>query len=167
MDFLHDRLATKRPFRVLTMVDEYSRESPAIVADTSLTGARVVEVLERLAENRSLPGLITVDNGPEFAGSALDAWAYRRGIKLHFIDPGKPVQNAYVESFNGRFRDECLNEHWFPTLEEARGLIEVWRQDYNTVRPHSSLGDLTPAEFVRREHQSPSAPQNLYLPVAQ
>ena len=167
MDFLHDRLADGRRFRVLTMVDAYSRESPAIVADTSLPGARVVEVLERLAENRSLPGLITVDNGPEFAGSALDAWAYRRGIQLHFIEPGKPVQNAYVESFNGRFRDECLNEHWFPTLEEARGLIEAWQQDYNTVRPHSSLGDLTPAEFVRREHQSPSTPQNLYLPVAQ
>jgi putative transposase len=149
MDFLHDRLATTRSFRVLTMVDEYSRESPAIVADTSLTGAKVVEVLERLAEHRGLPALITVDNGPEFAGSALDAWAYRRSIKLHFIEPGKPVQNAYVESFNGRFRDECLNEHWFPTLEEARALIEAWRVDYNDTRPHSSLANRTPAEFIR------------------
>lgn len=167
MDFLHDRLTTKRPFRVLTMVDEYSRESPAMVADTSLPGARVVEVLERLAETHGLPQTITIDNGPEFAGSAVDAWAYRRGIQLHFIDPGKPTQNGYVESFNGRFRDECLNEHWFPTLEEARRLIEAWRQDYNTVRPHSSLGNLTPAEFVRSMHQSPSTTQNLYLPVAQ
>ena len=167
MDFLHDRFATKRPFRVLTMVDEYSRESPAIVADTSLTGAKVVEVLERLADGRGLPQVITVDNGPEFAGTALDAWAYRRGIQLHFIEPGKPTQNGYVESFNGHFRDECLNEHWFTTLDEARGLIEAWRQDYNTVRPHSSLGDLTPAEFVRRAHQSPPTTQNLCLQVAQ
>ena len=168
MDFLHDRLATKRPFRVLTMVDEYSRESPAIVADTSLPGARVVEVLERLAETHGLPQALRIDNGPEFAGSALDARAYRRGIKLHFIDPGKPVQNAYVESFNGRFRDECLNEHWFPTLEEARRLIEAWRQDYNTVRPHSSLGDLTPEAFAQAElalHTTTT--QKLYLPVAQ
>jgi len=167
MDFLQDRRADGRRFRVLTMVDAYSRESPAIMADTSLPGATVVEVLERLAETRRLPQGITIDNGPEFAGSALDAWAYRRGIQLHFIEPGKPVQNACVESFNGRLRDECLNEHWFTTLEEARRLIEAWRQDYNTVRPHSSLGDLTPAEFVRREHPSPSTPQNLYLPVAQ
>jgi len=167
MDFLHDQLADGRRFRVLTMVDEYSRESPAMVADTSLPGTRVVEVLERLAETHGLPRTLRIDNGPEFAGSALDAWAYRRGIQLHFIEPGKPTQNGYAESFNGRVRDECLNEHWFPTLEEARRLIEAWRQDYNTVRPHSSLGDLTPAEFVRREHQSPSTPQNLYLPVAQ
>jgi len=168
MDFLHDRLATKRPFRVLTMVDEYSRESPAMVADTSLPGARVVEVLERLAETHGLPQAITIDNGPEFAGSAVDAWAYRRGIRLYFIDPGKPVQNAYVESFNGRFRDECLNEHWFPTLDEARRLIEAWRQDYNTVRPHSSLGDLTPVEFAERERSlHMTNPQALYLPVAQ
>ena len=167
MDFLHDRLTTTRPFRVLTMVDAYSREAPALVADTSLPGARVVEVLERLAASRDLPQRITVDNGPEFAGSALDAWAYRRGIQLYFIDPGKPTQNGYVESFNGHFRDECLNEHWFTTLEEARGLIEAWRQDYNTVRPHSSLGNLTPAEFVKSLHQSPATTHNLYVPVAQ
>ena len=168
MDFLHDRLATKRSFRVLTMVDEYSRESPTIVADTSLTGVRVVEVLERLAEGQGLPQVITVDNGPEFASSALDAWAYRRGIRLHFIDPGKPTQNGYVESFNGRFRDECLNEHWFTTLDEAWGLIEAWRQDYNTVRPHSSLGNLTPVEFAERERSLHTTnPQGFYLPVAQ
>ena len=134
-----------------------------MTVDTSLTGARVVAVLERLAETRGLLQAITIDNGPEFAGSALDAWAYRRGVRLHFIEPGKPVQNAYVESFNGRLRDECLNEHWFTTLEEARGRLEAWRQDYNTVRPHSSLGDLTPAEFAL--HITPT--QGLYLPVAQ
>ena len=168
MDFLHDRLADGRRFRVLTMVDAYSRESPAIVADTSLPGARVVEVLERLADTQGLPQGITIDNGPEFAGSALDAWAYRRGIQLHFIEPGKPVQNAYVESFNGRLRDECLNEHWFTTLEEARCRLEAWRQDYNTVRPHSSLGDLTPEAFAKRERSlHTTTTQALYLPVAQ
>lgn len=167
MDFLHDRLADGRRFRVLTMVDAYSREAPAIAADSSLTGAKVVEILERLAETRGLPKAITIDNGPEFAGSALDAWAYRRGIVLDFIEPGKPVQNAYVESFNGRLRDECLNEHWFTTLEEARGLIEAWRQDYNTVRPHSSLGDLTPVEFAERERLlHKTNPQELYLQLA-
>jgi len=168
MDFLHDRLEDGRRFRVLTMVDDYSRECPALVADTSLTGARVVQVLERLADTSGLPALITVDNGPEFAGSALDAWAYRRGIQLYFIEPGHPTQNAYVESFNGKIRDECLNEHWFTTLEEARCLIEAWRQDYNTVRPHSSLGDLTPAEFAKAERRShDQTTQTLYLPVAQ
>ena len=126
-----------------------------------------MEVLDRLAETRGLPQRITIDNGPEFAGSALDAWAYRRGIQLHFIEPGHPTQNAYVESFNGKVRDECLNEHWFTTLEEARCLIEAWRQDYNTVRPHSSLGDRTPTEFAQTEptlHSSTT--QGLYLPVA-
>ena len=101
MDFLHDRLADGRRFLVLTMIDAYSRESPAIVVDTSLTGGRVVEVLERLAKTHGLPQTLRIDNGPEFAGSALDAWAYRRSIVLDFIEPGKPVQNAYVESFNG------------------------------------------------------------------
>ena len=105
--------------------------------------------------------------GPEFSGRVVDRWAYEHGVRLQFIQPGKPIQNAYVESFNGKFRDECLNEHWFTTLEAARGLIETWRQDYNTVRPHSSLGDLTPAEFVRREHQSPSTSPTLYFQVAQ
>ena len=168
MDFVQDRLASGRRMRLLTIVDEYSRECPTIEVDTSLPGLRVTQVLDRLAEFRGLPELITVDNGPEFAGTVLDAWAYRQGVQLHFIQPGKPVQNAYIESFNGRLRDECLNEHWFSTLEEARHQIEAWRQDYNTVRPHSSLGGLTPDEFVRREHQSPSTtPQKLYLQVAQ
>ena len=168
MDFVHDRLESGRRMRLLTIVDDYSRECPTIEVDTSLPGLRVTQVLDRLAEFRGLPELITVDNGPEFAGTTLDAWAYRQGVKLHFIQPGKPVQNAYIESFNGRLRDECLNEHWFSTLEEARHQIEAWRQDYNTVRPHSSLGGLTPDEFVRREHQSPSTtPPKLYVQVAQ
>jgi putative transposase len=109
---------------------------------------------------RGLPELITVDNGPEFAGIVLDAWAYRKGVQLHFIQPGKPVQNAYIESFNGKLRDECLNEHWFSNLDEAKERIEAWRQDYNTVRPHSALGDLSPEEFVRSKRHSQSNTEN-------
>ncbi len=150
MDFVSDRLGQGRRFRALAIVDDYSRECPAIEVDTSLGGIRVVRVLDRLAEVRGLPGRITVDNGPEFAGRALDEWAYRKGVQLNFIRPGKPIENAYVESFNGKLRDECLNENWFLTLNEARTIIEDWRQDYNRFRPHSSLDDLTPEEFSNR-----------------
>ena len=149
MDFVSDSLCHGRKFRILTIVDDYSRESPAIEVDTSLSGLRVARVLDRLAQTRGLPGIITVDNGPEFAGKALDEWAYRNGVKLNFIRPGKPVENAFIESFNGRFRDECLNEHWFSNLQEAREIIESWRQDYNQFRPHSSLGNLTPLEYAK------------------
>ena len=150
MDFVSDCLSDGRKFRTLNIVDDFSRECPAIEVDTSITGQRVVRVLDRLAEIRGLPETIVVDNGPEFAGRTLDEWAYRRGVRLHFIDPGKPVQNAYVESFNGRFRDECLNQHWFIGLDDSRRIIEEWREDYNTIRPHSSLGNAAPAEFVRK-----------------
>ena len=135
-------------FRALAIVDDYSRECPAIEVDTSLGGARVVGVLERLRETRGLPESITVDNGPEFAGKAMDEWAYRRGIKLNFIRPGKPVENAFAESFNGRLRDECLNTNWFMSVRHAREIIEDWRLDYNEVRPHSSLKGKTPKEFI-------------------
>ena len=161
MDFVGDSLADGRSFRTLNIVDDFSREAPAIVVDQSLPGERVVRELEQLIAQRGVPAMIVTDNGPEFAGKALDAWAYRRGVKLHFIRPGKPVENAYVESFNGKFRDECLNEHWFTSLAHARDVIEGWRQDYNEVRPHSSLGNATPAEFARRartELRSPTAP---------
>lgn len=151
MDFVTDSLVNGRRFRALTIVDDYSRECVAIEADFSLTGERVTRILERLAMTRGLPAIITVDNGPEFAGKALDAWAYRHGIKLHFIRPGKPVENAYIESFNGRFRDECLNEHIFRTIDEARVIIESWRDDYNRHRPHSSLGNLTPEEYAAQD----------------
>jgi len=154
MDFVSDSLNDGRRFRALTVVDDYSRECPVIEVDTSLGGRRVAETLSRLAEVRGLPEVITVDNGPEFAGKALDEWAYRRGVKLNFITPGKPVENAYIESFNGRLRDECLNGNWFPTLKDARQIIEAWRIDYNEVRPHSSLGNLTPSEFVRKAASS-------------
>jgi putative transposase len=121
--------------------------------DTSLCGARVVQVLDRLAETRGRPEELVLDNGPEFVGRALDEWASTHRVRLRFIAPGKPVQNAQIESFHSRFRDECLNESWFLTLADARRIIEVWRQDYNTVRPHSALGYRTPEEF---EQLSPS-----------
>ena len=139
---------TCRRFRALAIVDDYSRECPAIEVDISLGGARVVGVPERLAETRRLPEVITVDNGPEFAGKVMDEWAYRRGIKLSFIRPGKPVENAFAESFNGRLRDECLNINWLMSVKHAREVIESWRQDYNKVRPPSSLKGETPKQFV-------------------
>jgi len=147
MDFVHDTLATGRKFRTLNIVDDFTREALAIEVDTSLGGLRVVRVLDRLAVQRGLPQVIVVGNGPEFAGPALDGWAYRSNVKIHFIRPGKPVENAYAESFNGKFRDECLNEHWFLDLDDARTKIEAWRVDYNEVRPHSSLANATPKEY--------------------
>ncbi len=153
MDFQHDLLAPRgnrgsQRFRTLNIVDDFSRECPTIEADTSLPGVRVVRVLERLAETRGLPLEIVLDNGPEMIGKALDEWAWRNGVRLNFIEPGKPVQNAFIESFNGKFRDECLNENWFLDLDDAREIIEAWRIDYNTRRPHSALGYATPEEFA-------------------
>jgi putative transposase len=147
MDFMKDQLTTGRAFRVFNIVDEFSRKALASEVDTSLPGTRVVHALNRVADTRGTPEELIVDNGPEFIGKALDTWAWTRDVRLHFIDPGKPVQHAYIESFNGRFRDECLNESWFTTVADARATIEAWRRDYNTQRPHSSLGDLTPDEF--------------------
>jgi putative transposase len=148
MDFVTDSIVTGRRFRALTIVDDFSRECPAIEVDTSLGSRRVVAVLERLAKTRGLPEVITIDNGPEFAGRALDEWAYRKSVKLNFIRPGKPIENAYAESFNGRFRDECLNTNWFLSLNHARIVIEEWRRDYNEVRPHSSLKGATLKEYA-------------------
>ena len=148
MDFVADSIVTGRRFRALAIIDDYSRECPVIEVDTSLGGRRVVSVLERLAETRGLPDVITMDNGPEFAGRALDEWAYRKGVKLNFIRPGKPIENAFAESFNGRLRDECLNTNWFMNLKHARDIIEDWRRDYNEVRPHSSLNGRTPMEYA-------------------
>lgn len=158
MDFVSDGLCNGRKMRCLTIVDNYSRECPAIEVDTSINGRRVAAVLDRLADVRGLPQSITVDHGPEFEGQVLDEWAYRHGVKLNFIRPGKPVENAYVESFNGRFRDECLNEHWFLTMAHAREVIERWRIEYNTERPHSSLGDVPPEEFALNAGASPVLP---------
>lgn len=149
MDFMRDQLAGGRVFRLLTVVDHYTRESPVIEVDLSLPGGRVAQVLDRVAKRRGLPRSIRLDNGPEFTGRALDEWAHLRGVKLEFIRPGKPVENAFIESFNGRLREECLNQHWFLDLEDARRTIEAWRIRYNTNRPHSGLGGQTPAEFAR------------------
>lgn len=150
MDFMRDTLADGRVFRTLNIVDDYTRECLAIEVDTSLPGERVVRVLERLAVMGRQPLHIVVDNGPEFASRAVDQWAARRGVSLRFIDPGKPIQNAYIESFNGKFRDECLSQHWFISLEEARYVTEEWRIDYNERRPHRSLQHQTPAEFAAK-----------------
>lgn len=148
MDFIHDECLGGRRFRCLTMVDEFTRECPHIEVDTSLPAVRVIAVLEQLAIQRGLPKSIVVDHGPEFISQTLDIWAYQRGIQLVFIRPGKPVENAYVESFHSRFRDECLAAHWFLSMTDARFQIESWRRDYNEVRPHSSLANRTPAEFA-------------------
>ena len=153
MDFVSDVLSSGRKIRALTMVDDYSRKCHRIEVDTSIGGQRVTRVLNEIAQGEGLPELITIDNGPEFIGKALDAWAYQRGVKLNFIRPGKPVDNSFIESFNGKFRDECLNDHWFTSLDEARRIIEDWRVDYNNERPHTSLDNLTPEEFLVKERE--------------
>ena len=148
MDFMSDNLADGRKIRLLNILEVFTKESLAMVVDTSINGIRISQVLERLNWMKGLPEVITVDNGPEFTGKVLDRWAYRNGVKLEFSRPGKPVDNAFIESFNRTVRDECLNDNWFLSLEHARKLIEEWRVDYNTNRPHSALGGLTPAEFA-------------------
>lgn len=148
MDFISDALADGRKFRCFTLGDDFTRESPAIETAFSLTGEQVVVVLERVGAERGFPEAIVCDNGPEFTSQALDQWADERGVHLHFIEPGKPVQNAFAESFNGRLRDECLNDNWFVSLPDAQRTIEAHRQDHNTGRPHSGLGDLTPSEYA-------------------
>ncbi len=144
---MSDTLAWGRRVRLFTVVDVFTREALAIEVDTSLPGGRVVRVLERLAAERGAPDEIVLDNGPELAGRAVDQWAYERGVRLRFIEPGKPVQNAFVESFQGRLRDECRDRHWFLGLADARHTVEAWRRDYNRARPHSALGYRSPEEF--------------------
>ena len=160
MDFVHDRTEDGRSLRVLTVVDNFSRECLALEADRTLSGERVATTLEQVARQRGYPQSIRVDNGTEFYSKAMDQWAYRCGVQLAFIRPGKPVENGYIESFNGRLRDECLNLHLFFGLEDARQKLETWRMDYNTNRPHRSLGQMTPMEYVamRSELRSPTAP---------
>lgn len=166
MDFTHDNLASGRKFRTLNLMDGYTRESLRIEVDTSLPGLRVVRVLEDVARQRGYPQAIRVDNGPEFISRVVDQWAFEHRVELHFIAPGKPTQNAHIESFNGKFRDECLNENWFLTLQEARGKIEAWRRDYNQARPHSALGYQTPEEFAANAAaRGASPPTPLALPT--
>ena len=150
MDFTSDALADGRTLRTLNVVDTFTRECLAIEVDTSLPGQRVARVLDRIIHERGRPEVVVTDNGPEFTSRFFDQWCYQRRIRHHFIQPGKPMQNGTCESFNGRFRDECLNEHWFRSLPEARRATEAWRQDYNHRRPHSALGGQTPAETARR-----------------
>ena len=150
MDFMADRLSNGKAFRILTIVDQYSRECPVLEVDGSLTGQRVVESLERLSWLRGKPEAITVDNGSEFCSRAMDDWAYRNGVMLDFIRPGKPAENGFIESFNGRLRDECLNTELFFSLADAREKLERWRRDYNECRPHSSLSGLSPMEYLRQ-----------------
>jgi len=145
MDFVSARLADGRWFRTLTVLDLYTRESLTLVADRSLTGVKVAAALSRVLQQRTAPQAITVDNGGEFVSRAMDAWAYAHEVRLDFIRPGKPVENAFIESFNGKLRDECLNSHVFSSVVEAQVVLDAWREDYNLVRPHSSLQDRTPA----------------------
>jgi len=157
MDFVSDRFADGRWFRILTVVDQYTRECLCAYADRSQTGEKVVEQMKRLVAIRGVPESITTDNGSEFAGQAMEIWAYQAGVKLDFIHPGRPVQNGYIESFNGRLRDECLNGEVFFNLADAREKLERWRCDYNQTRPHSALDDRTPEEFAKTLERRPSA----------
>ncbi|EFI49944.1 Integrase catalytic region [Afipia sp. 1NLS2] len=150
LDFVMDTLASGRRFRILTLVDDFTRECLALVVDTSLTALRVLRELEQVIDIRGCPRMVVSDNGTEFTSNAVLAWQEELGIEWHYIAPGKPMQNGFVESFNGRLRDECLNEHLFANLNEARQIIEDWRIDYNTNRPHTSLKGLTPTEFANR-----------------
>ncbi len=149
MDFVYDAFADGRPFRVLTVIDQWSRQSPILEVASSMSGRTVAEALDRVVLGAGTrPRSITVDHGTEFTSRALEDWAYQRGVQLDFIRPGKPQENAFIESFNGRLRDECLNVHQFLSLTDARQKIETWRRDYNEARPHGSLGRLTPCEFA-------------------
>ena len=166
LDFVHDRLASGRSLRLLTVHDDYTRECLWIEIDTALSGPRVARVLDFVTTLRGRPASLLTDNGPEFAGLALARWAHDHHVTHRFITPGKPAQNGFIESFNGKLRDECLNEHEFINLPHARELIEAFRDDYNYHRPHSSLGDLTPAEFAAKIARAPmGAPEGLLRPA--
>jgi len=148
MDFVHDGLADERAFRVLTVVDQWSRQSPLLEPAYRISGAGVVAALDHAIGAGPVPASITVDHGTEFMSRALEDWAYRRGVQLDFTRPGKPTDNSYIESFNGKLRDECLNVTQFDSLAQAQAMIEAWRHDYNDQRPHGSLGHLTPREYA-------------------
>jgi putative transposase len=165
MDFVSDALASGRRFRVLTMVDNYSRLSPGIEVASSLTGQRVTRFLDQVSLRHGYPERIRVDNGPEFLSKDFNIWAVKKGIQVEYIRPGKPSDNGYIESFNGKLRDECLNENWFLSIKEAKEIIEGWWVAYNQVRPHSSLGNCTPIEFYRK-HMAVLKEQTLALEVA-
>ena len=150
IDFVMDALANGRRIKCLTIVDDFTRECLDIAVDYGISGGYVARVLDTIGQFRGLPRAIRTDQGPEFTSRALDRWAYGCGVDLKLIAAGKPTQNAYIESFNGKFRDECLNDHYFRTLEHARAVISIWRRDYNEARPHSGIGRIPPAEFAAR-----------------
>jgi putative transposase len=156
MDFMSERMEGGKGFRILTMIDQFNRECLKLDVAFHMSGQRVVENLERVAELRGYPKSITVDNGPEFCSKAVDGWAYRKGVTLEFIRPGKPVENSFIESFNGRLRDECLNTHLFWSLEDVRDKLEHWREDYNQHRPHSALGYQSPRQYAEGRKRSQS-----------
>ena len=153
IDFVMDALASGRRIKCLTVVDDFTRECLDIAVDFGISGEYVSRVLDHIAQFRGLPSAIRTDQGPEFTSRALDRWAYHKAVDLKLIAAGKPTQNAFVESFNGKFRDECLNDHYFSNLTHARAVIAAWRKDYNEARPHSSLGRIPPAEFAARHRQ--------------
>jgi putative transposase len=157
LDFIHDQLSNGQKLRALTVVDVFSREGLAIEVGQRLRGEHVVEVLNRLVRERGAPDYLFADNGAEFTGQLVDMWAYHNGTKIDFSRPGKPTDNAFIETFNGTLRDECLNLHWFETIAEARILIEAWRKDYNESRPHMALGNQTPQEYLLRTSTSQPA----------
>ena len=154
MDFVHDQLAMGRKLRILTVVDAFFRFSPVIDPRFTYRGEDVVQVLERTCRRTGYPTAIRVDQGSEFISRDLDLWAYQHDVVLDFSRPGKPTDNAFIESFNGKFRAECLNAHWFMSLEDAREKMEAWRRDYNEVRPHSAIGNKPPIELLNRDDAS-------------
>ncbi|MGA9828629.1 MAG: IS3 family transposase [Rhodanobacteraceae bacterium] len=149
MDFVFDALADGRPIKCLTVVDDCTKEAIEIAVAKRINGQGVADILDAVCRFRGYPAAIRTDQGPEFTGRSLDQWAHANDVKLILIQPGKPTQNAYIESFNGKFRDECLNEHWFTSVDHAKALIAIWRRDYNEVRPHSAIGNRTPAQFAQ------------------
>lgn len=150
LDFVSDALTDGRRFRIFAVVDDHTRECLSLVADTSLSGLRVTRELDRIIENRGRPQTIVSDNGTEFTSIAVLEWVQKTGVEWHYIAPGKPQQNAFIESFNGKLRDECLNETLFSTLAEASKILEIWKEDYNSERPHSALGNIPPSEFAKK-----------------
>ncbi|PRP71552.1 transposase [Chromobacterium amazonense] len=159
MDFVSDQLASGRRLKCLTVADDFSHEAVQIAVDFSMSGQYVTRMLDQAAQFRGYPSAIRTDNGPEFTSRAFMGWAQSRGIRHILIQPGRPMQNGYIESFNARFRDECLNEHVFDSLAEARQILSAWRDDYNQVRPHGSIGRIPPAEFAARHRQAQIASQ--------
>jgi transposase InsO family protein len=155
MDFVFDRTAESRVIKCLTIVDDATHEAVAIEVERAISGHGLTRVMDRLALSRGLPKVVRTDNGKEFCGKAMVTWAYERGVQLRLIEPGKPNQNAYIESFNGRLRDECLNEHWFTHLLHARTVIETWRREYNDERPKKILGGRTPAAYAKHLEETP------------